>query len=103
VPVPARDPLDTHTHTHTHTRTHTRENVSLFGYGYGFFLGGSRLSLLTWLVHYTTCNCAQYGGLAGPHAVIATILHSFLAMGVVSVLWVIFGFSLAFGEDDGHG
>jgi Amt family ammonium transporter len=55
------------------------------------------------ILHYYTCNCVQYGGLAGPHAVIATILHSFLAMGVVSVLWVIFGFSLAFGEDDGHG
>ena len=31
--------------------------------------------------------------------VISTMLQSFIAMGVISVLWVVVGFSLAFGED----
>ena len=34
--------------------------------------------------------------------VISTMLQSFIAMGVISVIWVVVGFSLAFGEDVGH-
>lgn len=33
--------------------------------------------------------------------VISTILQSFIAMGVISVVWVVIGFSLAFGSDIG--
>ena len=33
--------------------------------------------------------------------VISTMLQSFVAMGVISLLWVVFGFSLAFGESIG--
>ena len=38
-----------------------------------------------------------YGGMVGQKNVISTILQSFIAMGIISVLWVAFGFSLAFG------
>ena len=42
-----------------------------------------------------------YGGMVGAKNVISTMLQSFIAMGLVSVLWVVFGFSLAFGDDIG--
>lgn len=42
-----------------------------------------------------------YGGMVGAKNVISTMLQSFIAMGLVSVLWVVFGFSLAFGNDIG--
>jgi Amt family ammonium transporter len=43
-----------------------------------------------------------YGGMVRSKNVISTILQSFIAMGVISVIWVFFGFSLAFGRDVGH-
>lgn len=43
-----------------------------------------------------------YGGMVRSKNVISTILQSFIAMGVISVIWVVVGFSLAFGEDVGH-
>jgi len=42
-----------------------------------------------------------YGGMVKPKNVISTILQSFIAMGLISVLWVVFGFSLAFGDSIG--
>ena len=42
-----------------------------------------------------------YGGMVGAKNVISTMLQSFIAMGLISVLWVAFGFSLAFGDDIG--
>src|SRR5574344_122556 len=42
-----------------------------------------------------------YGGMVGKKNVISTILQSFIAMGVISVLWVVVGFSLSFGHDIG--
>ncbi len=42
-----------------------------------------------------------YGGMVNNKNVISTMLQSFIAMGVISVLWVVIGFSLAFGEDIG--
>lgn len=43
-----------------------------------------------------------YGGMVRTKNVISTMLQSFIVMGVVSVIWVVFGFSLSFGEDIGH-
>ena len=43
-----------------------------------------------------------YGGMVRPKNVISTMLQSFIVMGFVSVLWVVFGFSLAFGDDIAH-
>jgi Amt family ammonium transporter len=42
-----------------------------------------------------------YGGMVNNKNVISTMLQSFIAMGVIGVVWVVFGFSLAFGEDIG--
>lgn len=42
-----------------------------------------------------------YGGMVARKNVISTMLQSFIAMGVVSVLWVAVGFSLAFGDSVG--
>ena len=38
-----------------------------------------------------------YGGLVRAKNVISTIMYSFIAMAVVSIVWVIWGYSLAFG------
>ena len=40
-----------------------------------------------------------YGGLVGAKNVIATMVQSFVAIGVISVLWVVVGYSLTFGSD----
>jgi Amt family ammonium transporter len=42
-----------------------------------------------------------YGGMVNHKNVISTMLQSFIAMGVISVIWIIFGFSLAFGDSLG--
>ena len=42
-----------------------------------------------------------YGGMVRGKNVLSTMLQSFIAMGVVSVLWVVVGFSLAFGDSIG--
>ena len=43
-----------------------------------------------------------YGGMVRAKNVISTMLQSFIVMGVVSVIWVVFGFGLAFGNDVLH-
>jgi len=40
-----------------------------------------------------------YGGMVRSKNVLATIMQSFLCLGIVSILWVLFGYSLAFGPD----
>lgn len=42
-----------------------------------------------------------YGGMVGNRNVISTMLQSFVCMGIVSLLWVIVGFSLCFGDSIG--
>jgi ammonium transporter, Amt family len=42
-----------------------------------------------------------YGGMIQPRHIISTMLQSFVAMGIVSVLWVVIGFSIAFGDSIG--
>ena len=39
-----------------------------------------------------------YGGLVRSKNVLGTMMHSLVLMGVISVLWVVFGYSMAFGE-----
>ncbi|MDN3579703.1 ammonium transporter [Mucilaginibacter flavus] len=41
-----------------------------------------------------------YGGMVSKKNVLSTMMQSFVCMGVITVLWVIFGFSLAFGKDE---
>ena len=40
-----------------------------------------------------------YGGLVGAKNVVATMVQSFVAIGLISLLWVIIGYSLAFGAN----
>jgi ammonium transporter, Amt family len=42
-----------------------------------------------------------YGGMIDTKNIISTMLQSFIAMGVISVLWIVVGFSLAFGDTIG--
>jgi Amt family ammonium transporter len=44
-----------------------------------------------------------YGGLVRGKNVLGTLMHSFIVIGLISVLWVIVGYSLAFGPDVGGG
>src|ERR1700761_7171541 len=39
-----------------------------------------------------------YGGMVSKKNVLSTMMQSFVCMGVITVIWVIFGFSLAFGD-----
>ncbi|HKK39168.1 MAG TPA: ammonium transporter [Cryomorphaceae bacterium] len=42
-----------------------------------------------------------YGGMISKKHIISTMLQSFVALGVISILWVLVGFSLCFGESIG--
>lgn len=43
-----------------------------------------------------------YGGMVRTKNVLGTIMHSFIALGVITIQWILFGYSLAFGPDIGH-
>ncbi|MBP3943835.1 ammonium transporter [Sphingobacteriaceae bacterium WQ 2009] len=56
----------------------------------------------TALVLFMTPGLAYfYGGMVRKKNVISTMLQSFICMVVVAVIWVVFGFSLVFGESIG--
>ncbi|MBF0518487.1 MAG: ammonium transporter [Nitrospirae bacterium] len=40
-----------------------------------------------------------YGGMVRKKNVLGTIMHSFIAIGIVSIQWIVIGYSLAFGPD----
>ncbi|MBA2289712.1 MAG: ammonium transporter [Chloroflexia bacterium] len=42
-----------------------------------------------------------YGGLVNRKNVLSTIMHSFFTLALISVMWVLWGYSLAFGPDKG--
>jgi Amt family ammonium transporter len=42
-----------------------------------------------------------YGGMVRKKNVISTMLQSFVCMGLITIIWVVFGFSMAFGQDVG--
>ncbi|HSZ24938.1 MAG TPA: ammonium transporter [Cytophagaceae bacterium] len=42
-----------------------------------------------------------YGGMVNAKNLISTMLQSFICMGIISVLWIVVGYSLAFGESIG--
>lgn len=61
------------------------------------------LLISTALVMFMTPGLALfYGGLVRAKNVLGTVMQSFIALGVVSVLWVLVGYSLAFGPDAGR-
>src|SRR3954465_5082368 len=42
-----------------------------------------------------------YGGMVRSKNVVSTMLQSFVAMALISILWIVVGFSLAFGDSFG--
>jgi len=44
-----------------------------------------------------------YGGMVRSKNVLSTMMHSFVAMGIVGVQWLVVGYSLSFGADIGGG
>jgi hypothetical protein len=42
-----------------------------------------------------------YGGMVRRKNVLSTMMHSFLAMAVIGVQWVVIGYGLAFGDSQG--
>ena len=54
------------------------------------------------LVMFMTPGLALfYGGLVRAKNVLGTVMQSLIALGVVAVLWVLVGYSIAFGPDLG--
>lgn len=52
------------------------------------------------LVMFMTPGLALfYGGMVRSKNVLSTLMHSFIALGIVSVLWTLVGYTLAFGPD----
>ena len=43
-----------------------------------------------------------YGGMVRRKNVLGTIMQSFIALGVITIVWVLYGYSLAFGPDNWH-
>ncbi len=43
-----------------------------------------------------------YGGLVRSKNVLSVIMHSFIIVGLVTIQWILWGYSLAFGPDKGH-
>lgn len=43
-----------------------------------------------------------YGGMVRGKNVLSSLMHSFMAIGIVSILWVLVGYTLAFGPDKAH-
>jgi ammonium transporter, Amt family len=43
-----------------------------------------------------------YGGMVRRKNVLGTIMHSMVALGIITIQWVLFGYSLSFGPDIGH-
>src|SRR4051794_9024321 len=64
---------------------------------------GARVLTATGLVLLMTPGLSFfYGGMVRTKNVVSTMLQSFVAMAVISILWIVVGFSLAFG-DSVHG
>ena len=43
-----------------------------------------------------------YGGLVRRKNVLATMMQSFFVLCLISIQWMLFGYSLSFGPDKGH-
>jgi Amt family ammonium transporter len=44
-----------------------------------------------------------YGGMVNSRNVLSSFMHSFIALGIITLQWVVIGYSLAFGPDVGGG
>jgi ammonium transporter, Amt family len=83
--------------------------VLLFSFTGGLFAAGSTpidSGATAWMLTSTALVLLMvpglamfYGGLVRTKNVLGTIMHSFVAMGIISVLWVIIGYSMCFGKN----
>ncbi len=44
-----------------------------------------------------------YGGMVGSKNVLSSFMHSFIALGIITLQWIVIGYSLSFGADAGGG
>jgi len=44
-----------------------------------------------------------YGGMVNSRNVLSSFMHSFIALGIITLQWVVIGYSLSFGSDAGGG
>jgi Amt family ammonium transporter len=44
-----------------------------------------------------------YGGMVNSNNVLSSFMHSFIALGIITLQWLVIGYSLAFGSDAGGG
>lgn len=70
------------------------EGGAFDGAAIAFMLSASGLVLLM-----TPGLSFFYGGMVNARSIISTMLQSFVSLGIVSLLWYVVGFSLAFGDD----
>ena len=81
----------------------------LFGCGTGLFAaenGHIDTGATAWMLTSTALVLLMipglamfYGGLVRSKNVLGTIMHSYVAMGIISILWVIIGYSMCFGRN----
>ena len=43
-----------------------------------------------------------YGGMVRRKNVLGTLMQSFVVLGIATIIWLVYGYSLAFGPDVGH-
>ncbi|MFI6288834.1 ammonium transporter [Streptomyces sp. NPDC051018] len=72
------------------------ENPTLSAANTGFMLICSALVMLM-----TPGLAFFYGGMVRVKSTLNMLMMSFISLGIVTVLWVLYGFSLAFGDDSG--
>lgn len=75
----------------------TENNFSISNADTGFMIIATVLVMLM-----TPALALFYGGMVRKKNVLGTIMQSFVALGVVSVIWFLYGYSLAFGGDVGN-
>ena len=66
------------------------------------FIDNAFILICAALVMFMTPGLALfYGGLVRSKNVLATIMQSFIMLGLISVLWAVVGYTLSFGSDMG--
>ncbi|NGM89990.1 ammonium transporter, partial [Parapusillimonas sp. SGNA-6] len=75
---------------------HGNENYTYNGADVAWMLTSAALVLIM-----TPGLAYFYGGMVKKKNVISTMLQSFICMAVIAVVWVVFGFSLVFGDSIG--
>src|SRR5262249_57582125 len=62
---------------------------------------GGRVSRVAWVGLMTRGLALFYGGMVRRKNVLATLMYSHFALALVTIQWVLFGYSLTFGKTHG--